>query len=71
MVYHQLKLDNGGTDDLDEWGTGFEVGAGLGFGFGPVSITPGVIYQSYKIGEDVDEATAASVRAEIGVRIRI
>jgi len=71
VLYHQLKLSNGGTDDLDEWGTGFEVGAGLGFGFGPVSITPGVMYQSYKIGEDVDEATAASVRAEIGVRIRI
>lgn len=71
VVYHQLKLSNGGTDDLDDWGTGFEVGAGLGFGFGPVSITPGVTYQSYKIDDGTDDATAASVRAEIGVRIRI
>ena len=71
VLYHQLKLDNGGTDDLDDWGTGFEVGAGLGFGFGPVSITPGVMYQSYKVDDGTDEATAASIRAEIGVRIRI
>jgi len=51
--------------------TGFEVGAGLGFGFGPVSITPGVSYVRYKFddfGEDVD---IGYVKADIGVRIRI
>ena len=75
LVVHRLKLSDD-TDELDsDWGTGYEVGAGLGFGFGPVSITPGVSFVSYKsdfgdLGEDA-EFTVSYIRADIGVRIRI
>src|ERR1700741_3142263 len=50
-VFHQLELRGTAADDFDDWGTGFEVGAGLGFGFGPISITPGVTYVSYKVDD--------------------
>ena len=47
------------------------VGAGLGFGFGPLSITPGVTYVSYKVDDGISatDMTASMVKAEIGVRI--
>jgi len=72
-VFHQLELSGAGTDDFDDWGTGYEVGAGLGFGFGPVSITPGVTYVSFKIndGSSASDDTASHVKAELGVRVRI
>jgi len=72
VAFRQLKLDvDGVEDDFDDWGTGFEVGAGLGFGFGPVSITPGVSYVSYKVDDEGGDTTVSWVRADIGVRIRI
>jgi opacity protein-like surface antigen len=71
-VFHQLELSGAGTDDFDDWGTGYEVGAGLGFGFGPVSITPGVTYVSFKVNDGgATDATASHVKAELGVRVRI
>jgi hypothetical protein len=70
------KLEGSDFEDEDfnietDTKMGYEVGAGLGFGFGPVSITPGVSYVRYKFddfGEDVD---IGYVKADIGVRIRI
>ncbi|MFL5383187.1 MAG: outer membrane beta-barrel protein [Longimicrobiaceae bacterium] len=72
-VFHQLELSGAGAGDFDDWGVGYEVGAGLGFGFGPLSLTPGVTWVSYKVdgGTSATELTATSVRAEIGVRIRL
>jgi hypothetical protein len=73
VAFHRLELTGSGTGDFDDWGTGYEVGAGLGFGFGPLSITPGVSYLSYKVndGSGASDATASMVKAELGVRIRI
>jgi len=71
-VFHNLTLSDAGTDTFDDWGTGYEVGAGLGFGFGPVSVTPGVGYVSYKVDDGgATDATISYVKAELGVRIRI
>lgn len=72
-VFHRLELSGSGGEDFGDWGTGYEVGAGLGFGFGPLSITPGVTYVSYKVddGSSAVDATASHVKAEIGVRVRI
>jgi hypothetical protein len=75
VVVHRTKL-TGGTDDFtSDWGTGYELGAGLGLGFGPISVTPGVGYVHYKAnnGLTVDNAdfTVSYVKADVGVRIRI
>jgi hypothetical protein len=71
-VFHRLELTGAGTSDFDDWGTGYEVGAGLGFGFGPVSLTPGVGFVSYKVDSGgVTDATVSYVKADVGVRIRI
>jgi hypothetical protein len=71
-AFRRLELDIPSTgDSFDEWGLGFEVGAGLGFGFGPVSITPGVSYVSYQVDDDGDDRTVSYVKADIGVRIRL
>ena len=72
-VFHQLELSGAGAADFDDWGMGYEVGAGLGFGFGPLSITPGVTWVSYKAddGTPASDATVSHVKAEIGVRIRL
>jgi len=73
VAFHRLELTDAGTADFSDWGTGFEVGAGLGFGFGPLSITPGVTYVSYKAntGPSATDMTAGMVKAELGARIRI
>jgi len=71
VAVHRLALTGAGTDTFDDWGTGYEVGAGLGFGFGPISITPGVGYVSYRVNDDGDDATVSYVKAELGVRIRL
>jgi opacity protein-like surface antigen len=73
VAFHRLELSDAGTTGFDDWGTGYEVGAGLGFGFGPLSITPGVTYVSYKVdtGVSATDATISMVKAEIGVRIRL
>jgi hypothetical protein len=73
VAFRRLQLDVAGTetDAFDDWGIGYEVGAGLGFGFGPISITPGVGYVSYRVDDDGDDATVSYVKAEIGVRIRL
>jgi hypothetical protein len=70
-VFHRLELTGAGTDDFNDWGTGYEIGAGLGFGFGPVSVTPGVTYVSYKVDGGGGDDTASYVKAEVGVRVRI
>lgn len=73
VVVHRIKISDG-EDSLDsDWGTGFEVGAGLGFGFGPVSITPGVGYVHYNASTDLadEDFTVSYLKADIGVRIRI
>ena len=76
VVVHQLSanVDDGG--DNSDWGTGFEVGGGLGFAFGPVSITPGISYVHYGTTFDDGEGSevdlkASYVKADIGVRVRI
>lgn len=71
VAFHRLELTDAGVDNFDDWGTGFEVGAGLGFGFGPLSITPGVTYLSYKVDTGGSDGTASLVKAELGVRIRL
>jgi len=72
VVVHRLEHD-GATADFSAWGTGYEVGAGLGFGFGPISITPGVSYVSYKYDDGVTagDQRASYVKADVGVRVRI
>lgn len=71
-VFHRLELSGNGAADFDDWGTGYEVGAGLGFGFGPVSVTPGASYVSYKVDNGgATDITASHVKVDIGVRIRI
>jgi hypothetical protein len=75
VVVHRLKISDSEDDITSDWGTGYEVGAGLGFGFGPVSVTPGVGYVHYNAnnGLQADNAdfTVSYVKADIGVRIRI
>ncbi|HEX8829817.1 MAG TPA: outer membrane beta-barrel protein [Longimicrobium sp.] len=75
VVVHRAKVSDSTSDESTDWGTGFEVGAGLGFGFGPVSVTPGVSYVHYNsnIGEgaDVEDAKLSYLKADIGVRIRL
>jgi Outer membrane protein beta-barrel domain len=74
-VYHKLEAEdfddpeaNGDTDSS----LGFQVGAGLGFGFGPISLTPGVIYTRYDVEDDEgDEGTVEYFALEIGGRIRL
>ncbi|HEX8905421.1 MAG TPA: outer membrane beta-barrel protein [Longimicrobiaceae bacterium] len=63
-VFHKLELTDG-TSTFGDTGieAGYEVGAGVGFGFGPASLTPGVSYVHHK---DV-----SYVRADVGLRIRI
>ena len=75
LVVHRINLSDG-TDDLDsDWGTGYEIGGGLGFGFGPVSISPGITYVRYNSSfsdlEEDEEFTVSYIRADVGVRIRI
>jgi hypothetical protein len=70
MVFHRLELSDAGVDDFNDNGLGLEVGAGLGFGFGPISITPGVGYVSYKVNGGLTESTVSYVKADLGVRIR-
>lgn len=62
-VFHQLEI----ADESSDRETGYEVGAGVGFGMIPkVTITPAVTYTS--VGGDID---VQHVRAEVGVRVRI
>jgi len=72
VAFRRMHLDASlAGDGFDEWGLGFEVGAGLGFGFGPVSITPGVSYVSYQVDDEGTDRTMSYVKADIGVRIRL
>jgi len=75
VVVHQARVSDAGVTEKTDWGTGFEVGGGLGFGFGPVSVTPGISYVKYNsnIGEGADEEDAhvSYLKADIGVRIRL
>lgn len=62
-VFHQVDVG----DEDSERETGYEVGAGVGFGMIPkVTITPAITYTD--IGGDID---IQHVRAELGVRVRI
>ena len=72
-VFHRLELSGAGTSDFNDSGVGFELGAGLGFGFGPISITPGVTYVSYKYdaSNTLQDQNANYVKADIGVRVRL
>ncbi|HEU4560418.1 MAG TPA: hypothetical protein VFS20_21385 [Longimicrobium sp.] len=75
LVVHRVSLSDDNVSIDSDWGTGYEVGGGLGFGFGPVSISPGITYVRYNsdfgdVGED-EEFTVSYIRADVGVRIRI
>lgn len=63
VVVHKLELSGTAADASTDWQAGYELGAGLGFGFGPLSLTPGVSYVHHK---DV-----SYVRGDVGLRIRI
>jgi len=76
LVVHRIKTTDTGDDLTSDWGTGFEVGAGLGFGFGPLSVTPGISYVRYNAnngldGTDAGDFTTSYVKADIGARIRL
>jgi hypothetical protein len=74
VAFRRLQLDASlAGDGFDDWGLGFEVGAGLGFGFGPISITPGVSWVSYEYDDGVaaGDRKATYLKADIGVRIRL
>ena len=74
LVFHKLSAEGEGIEDDDDTDMelGFQVGAGLGFGFGPVSLTPGVSFISYKVGDDDgDDVSISYWEAGIGVRIRL
>lgn len=76
LVVHRITLSDDNVSFDSDWGTGYEVGAGLGFGFGPVSISPGITYVRYNsefsdLEEDAEEFTVSYFRADVGVRIRI
>ena len=75
VVVHQAKISLGGASESADWGTGYEVGGGLGFGFGPISVTPGISYVKYNStiddGADEDDVKMSYVKADIGVRIRL
>ena len=63
VVVHNLEVSGTATSIDDGWSTGVEVGAGLGFGFGPLSLTPGVSW--------VHHGDVSYVRGDVGVRIRL
>jgi opacity protein-like surface antigen len=63
-VFHKLDIDGEEASDRE---TGYELGAGVGFGLIPkVTLSPSVTYT--KIGGDLD---ASHVRAEVALRVRI
>jgi opacity protein-like surface antigen len=64
VAIHKLELSSGGSSlGSTKFEGGYEVGAGVGFAFGPASLTPGISYLHHK---DV-----SYVRADVGLRIRI
>jgi hypothetical protein len=65
VVVHRLELSGSSTglNGSGDWGAGYEVGAGLGFGLGPASLTPGVTY--------VRHQGVSYVQADVGLRLRI
>jgi hypothetical protein len=74
LVFHKVNVEgeNIEEDDDSDAQLGFQVGGGLGFGIGPVSLTPGVSFISYKVdNEDDDDVTLSYWEASIGVRIRL
>lgn len=75
LVVHQARTSLDGESESADWGVGFEAGAGLGFAFGPVSITPGISYVHYNsnVGDGQNEADVkvSYVKADVGVRIRL
>lgn len=50
---------------------GIEVGAGIGFGFGPVSLTPSVAYVTYEPDGAPADFDVSYWRADVGLRIRL
>jgi opacity protein-like surface antigen len=63
-VFHKLDIDG---EDASDRETGYEIGAGVGFGLIPkVTLSPSVTYT--KLGGDLD---ASHVRAEVALRVRI
>lgn len=76
LVFHRLQASVGDEEVFEsDSGTGFEVGAGLGFGLGPkVSVTPGVTYTAYRYEADGgpdDEVEVNHLRLDLGLRIRL
>lgn len=71
LLWHKISSSGFTDPNLNQdsdFKTGVEVGAGLGFGFGPISITPGVTWMHH-----ATEGTAKvdMVKAEVGVRIHL
>jgi len=74
LVFHKVSAEGEDIEDDEDSDRelGFQVGAGLGFGIGPVSLTPGVSFISYKVGDDDDDDVTLSYwEASVGVRIRL
>lgn len=60
------------TNNFDGDGSlGYEVGAGLGFGFGPLSLTPGVSWVNYDFDGGSGDERASFIRVDIGARVRL
>jgi opacity protein-like surface antigen len=81
LVYHKAEInfdddELNGDDDDSEFGLGFEVGGGVMIPLGPrLSFTPGIMYSSYKPGDEDDtgddnDLDLSHIRLDVGLRIR-
>ncbi|HEX2204330.1 MAG TPA: outer membrane beta-barrel protein [Longimicrobium sp.] len=74
LTYHSLEA-SGFTLPVNNFeadaSLGYEVGAGLGFGFGPLSLTPGISWVSYDYDAGASDERASFVRVDIGARVRL
>ncbi|HEX8905369.1 MAG TPA: hypothetical protein VF771_11030 [Longimicrobiaceae bacterium] len=72
VVWHKLELSGAGASDFSNSGAGFQLNGGVAIRMGPVSLTPGLTYVTYKYDTGtLDDQTASYLQADVGVRIRI